>query len=313
MRIASALTRFVAPVIATGVLMAGCGQAPQTPDAAPASSVPAASSASQPPEPPAANAAPRKSAAAPVAAEPGAPVAAGAAPKAQLAPEPDPATMVPGSTYLNPANGRNEVIVADIRRTAVLIGDSQSEPEAGWPRQGLAAMGYNVFFCGRGGTGFVAANGKTGNYIDALQRGDWKLPYGAPGLVVIQGGGNDAARGATDAQIAANAERLISTLKQRYPGSKFAMIGTLARGINYGGGRRSQVDALLGTVAAKHGIPFVSVGDWLTKYNLAKELADGVHMNDVGHKALGMILATRLMELGLQAPARPATSVLPVG
>ncbi|WP_442854023.1 SGNH/GDSL hydrolase family protein [Arthrobacter sp. Leaf337] len=248
-----------------------------------------------------------------MAAAPGEPVAAGSAGKARLAPESDPASMAPGSVYLNPANGRNEVIVANIKRTAVLIGDSQSEPEAGWPRQGLAAMGYNVFFCGRGGTGFVAANGKTGNYIDALQRGDWKLPYGSPALVVIQGGGNDAARGATDAQIVANAERLISSLKQRYPGSKFAMIGTLARGINYGGGRRSQVDALLGTVAAKHAIPFVSAGDWLTKYDLAKELADGVHMNSVGHKALGTILAARLKELGLEAPAVPATSSLPVG
>lgn len=314
MRNASALTRFVAPMIAAGVLMAGCGQAPQPTGAAPESAAPAASTAaSQPSASASGQSVPRKSAAAPVAAAPGEPVAAGSAGKAKLAPESDPASMAPGSVYLNPANGRNEVIVANIKRTAVLIGDSQSEPEAGWPRQGLAAMGYNVFFCGRGGTGFVAANGKTGNYIDALQRGDWKLPYGSPALVVIQGGGNDAARGATDAQIVANADRLISSLKQRYPGSKFAMIGTLARGINYGGGRRSQVDALLSTVAAKHAIPFVSAGDWLTKYNLAKELADGVHMNSVGHKALGTILAARLKELGLEAPAVPATSALPVG
>jgi acyl-CoA thioesterase-1 len=313
MRIATALTRFVAPVIATGVLMAGCGQAPQTLNAVPDSTGPATTAAAPLPSGQPTTKAAVRSAAAPVAATPGAPVAAGSAPKAQLNPEPDPETMAPGSLYLNPANGRSEVIVADIRRTAVLIGDSQSEPEFGWPRQGLAAKGYDVFFCGRGGTGFVAANGKTGNYIDALQRGDWKLPYGSPGLVVIEGGGNDAARGATDAQIVANAERLISTLKQRYPGSKFAMIGTLARGTNYGGGRRSQVDALLSTVAAKHAIPFVSAGDWLTKYNLAKELADGVHMNSVGHKALGTILASKLTELGLEAPARPATSILPVG
>jgi acyl-CoA thioesterase-1 len=313
MRNASALTRFVAPVIAIGVLMAGCGQAPQTPDAARDSPGSAANAAaSQPAAQASAQATPRKSGAAPVAATPGEPVAAGSGAKSKLVPELDPATMVPGSVYKNPANGRNEVIVANIRRTAVLIGDSQSEPEIGWPRQGLAAMGYNVFFCGRGGTGFVASNGKTGNYIDALQRGDWQLPYGSPALVVIEGGGNDAARGATDAQIVVNAERLISSLMQRYPGAKFAMIGTLARGINYGGGRRSQVDALLATVAAKHAIPFVSVGDWLTKYNLAKELADGVHMNNVGHKALGALLATRLKELGLEAPAEHVSSAWPI-
>ncbi|WP_254678616.1 SGNH/GDSL hydrolase family protein [Arthrobacter sp. 24S4-2] len=300
-------------MIAIGVLMAGCGQAPNTTAAARDSTAPAASTAAaQPAAQASGQATPRKSGAAPAAAAPGEPVAAGSGAKSQLVPALDPSTMIPGSVYKNPANGRNEVIVANIRRTAVLIGDSQSEPELGWPRQGLAAMGYNVFFCGRGGTGFVAANGKTGNYIDALQRGDWQLPYGSPALVVIEGGGNDAARGATDAQIVVNAERLISSLKQRYAGAKFAMIGTLARGINYGGGRRSQVDALLGTVAAKHAIPFVSVGDWLTKYNLAKELADGVHMNNTGHKALGALLATRLKELGLEAPPEQVTSALPI-
>lgn len=312
MRNASALTRFVAPMIATGVLMAGCGQAPQTPDARNSTGSAASAAATQPAAQDPAQATPRKSGAAPAAATPGEPVAAGSGAKSKLAPELDPATMVPGSVYRNPANGRNEVIVANIRRTAVLIGDSQSEPEVGWPRQGLATMGYNVFFCGRGGTGYVASNGKTGNYIDALQRGDWQLPYGSPALVVIEGGGNDAARGATDAQIVVNAERLISSLKQRYPGARLAMIGTLARGIYYGGGRRSQVDALLGTVAAKHAIPFVSVGDWLTKYDLAKELADGVHMNNVGHKALGALLATRLKELGLQAPAEHVSSAVPI-
>lgn len=299
MRTASALTRFVAPMIATGVLMAGCGQAPQTPISvsdtqtlAPTASAAQASGAKAPATP-AARAAAGAS---------GEPVAAGSGQKSLLAPLPNPATMAPGTVYRNPANGRDEVVVRNITRTALLIGDSQSEPTAGWPRQGLTAMGYDVFFCGLGGTGYVVANGKTGNYIDALQRGDWKLPYGEPPLVVIEGGGNDAARGATDAQIVANADRLIASLRQRYPGSKLAMIGTLARGANYGGGRRTQVDALLGTVAAKHGIAFVSVGDWLTKYNLTGQMADGVHMNNTGHGALGKILAARLNELGLKLP-----------
>ena len=73
-----------------------------------------------------------------------------------------------------------------------------------------------------GGTGFVASNGKTGNYIDALQRGDWLLPYGSPPLVVIEGGGNDASRGATDQQISTNAERLIA----RSPVTKARTTGT---------------------------------------------------------------------------------------
>ncbi|MDQ0677647.1 acyl-CoA thioesterase-1 [Arthrobacter pascens] len=262
MRKASALSRFVASGIAVGVLLSGCGQAQ---------------------EPPAAS-------------EVGKPAAG-----KYLARDVDPATLPAGSLYRNPASGRDEVVVPDIGNTALLIGDSQSEPSDGWPRLGLAAVGYKVHFCGRGGTGFVAANGKTGNYIDALHRGDWKLPHGTPPLIVIQGGGNDAAQGATDAQIVANADRLIAVLQERYPGARMAMIGTLARGANYGGGRRSQVDALLGTVAAKHGMPFVAVGDWLTKYGLAKNLDDAVHMNAAGRSSLGALLERRLRQLQLEA------------
>jgi acyl-CoA thioesterase-1 len=210
--------------------------------------------------------------------------------------------LAPGSLYLNPATGQNEVIVADHRRTVLLIGDSQSEPSNSWPRSGLAAVGYKVVFCGRGGTGFVASNGRFGNYIDALNRGEWTLPYGSLPLVVIEGGGNDAGQGASDEQIVANAERLIAALKQRYPDAQMAMIGTLAKGAGLGGGRRTEVDALLGTVAAKHSLPFISVGDWLTRYDLARNMADGVHMNAAGHQALGQLLAGRLAQLHIQAP-----------
>ncbi|WP_426999191.1 SGNH/GDSL hydrolase family protein [Pseudarthrobacter sp. N5] len=291
-------------MIAAGVLLSGCGQPQESQDPRThgSSSSTAVAPASSPPpsaEVPG-SASSTSSAKSPKALA--APLTTGSAVNQQLAPEINPASLPVGSLYRNPANGRDEVIVADIRHTVVLIGDSQSEPVTGWPRQGLAAMGYNVHFCGLGGTGFVAANGKTGNYIDALQRGDWKLPFGSPSLLVIEGGGNDAARGATDAQIVANAERLILSLRQRYPGTKLAMIGTLARGTSYGGGRRTQVDSLLGTIAARNSIPFVSVGDWLTKYDQAKNLADGVHMNATGHKALGLLLAGRLKELGLEAP-----------
>lgn len=270
MRKASALSRFVASGIAAGVLLCGCGQPPAPPVA---STVQAQGS--------------------------GRYVAKGV----------DPANLPAGTIYRNPASGRDEVVVPDISRTALLIGDSQSEPADGWPRLGLAAIGYKVHFCGLGGTGFVATNGKTGNYVDALQRGDWLLPYGTPPLIVLQGGGNDAGQGATDAQIVANADRLIAALNERYPGVRKVLIGTLGRGANYGGGRRSQVDALLGTVAAKHGMPFVGVGDWLTKYGLTKDLVDAVHMNSSGRRSLGALLERRLLDLGITAPANGVDSL----
>lgn len=271
----------IGPMIAASVLLAGCGM--------PAEPAPGAT---------AGGSLPRAAAPAPVAA-PGEAVAAGSAVQGDLAAPANPAALPDGALYRNPANGRDEVIVDNIARTALLIGDSQSEPARSWPRRALAGIGYDVFFCGKGGTGYVASNGTTGNYIDALQRGDWHLPYGFPPLVVIEGGGNDAKQGASDDQIVANAERLIKTIKQRYPGAKLAMVGTLSKSAEHGGGRRTEVDALLGTVAADHGIPFVGVGGWLTRYGLEGELADRVHMNDAGHRALGALLGSRLAALGL--------------
>lgn len=273
MRKSSALPRLVASGIAAGVLLSGCGQPPSSSAQAPGAGVPI------------------------VAAGPG---AAGGAAGHYIPPEVDPESLPAGFVVYNPESGRDEVLVPDMQDTALLIGDSQSAPADSWTRRGLAAVGYKVHFCGRGGTGFVAANGNTGNYIDALERGDWLLPYGAPALIVIQGGGNDATRGATDAQIAGNAERLIAALEERYPDTPLAMIGTLARGAKHGGGRRTEVDALLGTVAARHGITFISLGDWLTKYNLTVDLADDVHMDADGRGNMGALLEARLRKLDLE-------------
>ncbi|ELT45330.1 lysophospholipase L1-like esterase [Arthrobacter nitrophenolicus] len=238
---------------------------------------------------------------------PAAPAVQAAAAPGHAAAAEAPAT---GSRVRNPANGRLEAVVPDISRTALLIGDSQSEPLDGWPRQALTAAGYKVYFCGRGGTGFVSANGSTGNYIEALRDGDWLLPSGTPALIVIQGGGNDAASGATDRQITTNAESLIGELQARYPGTRMAMIGTLARSKDDGGGRRTDVDTLLGSVAAERGLPFVSVGDWLTRYGLAKDLADAVHMNPSGRRALGSLLEQRLRDLGLERTQAPDTGAV---
>ncbi|MBU8867066.1 SGNH/GDSL hydrolase family protein [Paenarthrobacter aromaticivorans] len=280
MRKASAAFRLLAPSIAVGVLVVGCGPNQATP----------------PPTTP--------RSAAPVPAE----TSAADKPRT-IAPSPSPLDLPVGSLYRNPANNRDEVVLADVRHTAVLIGDSQAMPKDSWPQRGISALGYKLHVVGMGGTGFVASNGKTGNYIDALQRGDWLLPYGDPPLIVVQGGGNDATQKATDAQISSNAERLLAALKKRYPGARLAMIGTLARGADNGGGRRSEVDALLGRIAAKQAIPFVSAGDWLTRYDAVADLQDGVHMKPSGHAKLGTVLARELGALGLTARPDTDTSV----
>ena len=294
MRNASALSRFVAMMIATGVVLGGCGQTSYSPapDAGSSEAPPTRSSEAG------AVGMPLTGGGAGAAVGAGVPVAAGSAAKTRIGSTIDPAALPSGSTYRNPANGRNEIIVKDTSNVAVLIGDSQSEPSYGWPRQGLAAAGYKVFFCGRGGTGFVASNGRTGNYIDALQRGDWKLPYGTPPLVVIEGGGNDAARGASDAQIVSNAERLIASIQQRYPAARMLMVGTLARGAHYGGGRRSEVDALLGTGGGPARAAVRQRGR--LAHPVQPDGLDGgrVHLNRQGHAALGAVFGQRLQSLG---------------
>lgn len=206
-------------------------------------------------------------------------------------------TLPPGSIVHNPVFGRDEVVVPDPGRTALLVGDSQSSPSNGWPRQALAALGYSVHFCGLGGTGFVAAKGAVGNYIDALERGDWLLPAQAPALIVVEGGGNDAAMGAGDDEIRKNADRLLVALKSRFPTARIVMVGTLARGERDGGGRRTEVDTLVGSLAAAHGLDFVSVGDWITRYNLERRLLDSVHMDHEGRRILGNLLAREFKDM----------------
>ena len=203
-------------------------------------------------------------------------------------------------------------------KTALLVGDSQSAGAAGvpgnrtWTQTALRAAGYEVQFVGTGGIGFVAAN-RLGspNYPTSLTRNIWALPTGAPALVVIEGGGNDARTGATDAQILHGADQSLKLLHQRYPSSRMLMIGTLSGASSPTGCRRAAVDRLLGNYASTHHIAFVGAGDWLARYGLLGSLADGVHLTQHGHEVLAGVLATRLGTLQLTqkdtAAPRPLT------
>ncbi|MHA7286220.1 SGNH/GDSL hydrolase family protein [Arthrobacter sp. MDT3-44] len=211
-----------------------------------------------------------------------------------------PAQQPAGSLARNPVTDRREVVVPDIRRTAVLIGDSQSAGTDNWPQLALRELGYTVRFAGAGGTGFIAANDAgDANYYDSLTRGNWVLPHGDPALVVVQGGGNDASLGASDGDILAGANALVLELGRTYPSSRLVMIGTLSRSAQDGGARRYEVDALLADLADKRGIPFVSAGDWLTTHQLEAFLADDVHLGPAGHQRAADVLEQELRALKL--------------
>ncbi len=199
-------------------------------------------------------------------------------------------------------------------KTALLLGDSQSAGAANvpghrtWTQTALRAAGYDVQFVGTGGIGFVASNGSgSPNYPTSLNQDRWALPPGAPALVVIEGGGNDARTGATDAQILQGADATVQELHHRYPTSRMLMIGTLSGVRSPAGSRRAEVDRLLGNYARTRQIAFVGAGDWLARYDMAGNLADDVHLTQDGHEVLAGVLATRLAALHLSQQDTAAT------
>lgn len=193
--------------------------------------------------------------------------------------------------------GRRELVVPHPASLAVLIGDSQADGAAGvpghrtWPQMALHAAGYTVAFRGRAGTGYATSTGQDLDYVSALRQQRWLLPHGDVGLVVIEGGRNDARTGVADATIVSAQAALIAELRRSYPRSPLVVIGTLARSSADGGGRRHQVDDLVGRSARQQGVAFIPVGDWLTTYDLAAHLADQVHLDSEGHRmAVGVLL-----------------------
>ncbi|GER21785.1 hypothetical protein NCCP1664_02820 [Zafaria cholistanensis] len=228
-------------------------------------------------------------------------------------------------TVRNRSTGRDELLYPHPARLAVVVGDSQADGAAGvpgertWPRLALRAAGYQVVYRGRGGTGFTAANGKFLNYVDALRSGQWLLPHGNVGLVLVEGGGNDARAGATDERIRAGFLDLVAELRRTYPESRIVAVGTLARAAHEGGGRRNAVDAAVGRAAREAGVDFIAAGDWLTTAGLAARLADGTHLDAEGHRIAADLFGQRLAGLGVGGPldttsalAAPAPTAVPV-
>ncbi|GAA1357722.1 hypothetical protein GCM10009596_09350 [Arthrobacter rhombi] len=200
--------------------------------------------------------------------------------------------------------GRHELVVPHPASLAVLIGDSQADGAAGvpgnrtWPQMALHAAGYTVAFRGRAGTGYATGNGRDLDYVSALRQQRWLLPHGDVGLVVIEGGGNDARTGVADATIASAQAALIAELRRSYPRSPLVVIGTLARSSADGGGRRHQVDDLVGRSAREPGVASIRVGDWLTTHDLAAHLADQVHLDAEGHRMAAGVLLQALEDAG---------------
>jgi len=193
-----------------------------------------------------------------------------------------------GTLMFSPRLGRIMSYEPAVEDMAVVIGDSQAGRDT-WVGKGLASLGYTPLVLGAWGTGYTRGNGTVGNYPDALEAEQWLLPWGKPGLLVVQGGGNDA-YGPDNAEIRRNAVRLIGELKRTYPQTRIVLVGV----IGDGKGRRAEIDDLLARIAAEQGLDFLSPKDWWQRHGLGSKLEDGVHFGETGHDAAAPVFAREL-------------------
>ncbi|MGW9403076.1 GDSL-type esterase/lipase family protein [Arthrobacter sp. NPDC055585] len=193
-----------------------------------------------------------------------------------------------GTLMFAPRLGRIMSYDPAVEEAAVVIGDSQAGRDT-WVGKGLAALGYKPAILGAGGTGYTKGNGTVHSYPEALEAEEWLLPAGNPGLVILQGGGNDAAE-AGNVQIRQNAKQLVREIKRTYPETRIVMVGV----IGDGSGRRAEIDDLLARVAAEEGLDFVSPKDWWKRYSLDSKLEDGLHLGRAGHEAVAPVFTREL-------------------
>ncbi|EMY34291.1 GDSL family lipase [Arthrobacter crystallopoietes BAB-32] len=195
---------------------------------------------------------------------------------------------------------------------ALVIGDSQAHGGQGvttataWVAQGLLRAGYDPEVQGHGGTGYLKGRPRNGDgerlsYLQSLQHDAYSLPPAQNvGLVVVQGGGNDASY--PDRGIEAAASDVVRILKSKYPHARFAIVGPLNQGGDPGS-RRVEVTEVLAGVADGQDAAFIDATDWVADNDLAEHLhKDGLHLNQDGHDRLAAVFTTALDDAGLAAP-----------
>ncbi|MCC3296705.1 SGNH/GDSL hydrolase family protein [Arthrobacter caoxuetaonis] len=196
-----------------------------------------------------------------------------------------------GTLMYVPRLGRTMAYLPEVEKAAVVIGDSQAGRDT-WVGKGLFSLGYHPVILGAGGTGYTQGNGRVGNYPSALEGEEWLMPWGKPGLVVLQGGGNDA-HGPSNQAIRQNALQLIREIRRTYPETRIVVVGV----IGDGGGRRGEVDDLMARVSAEEDLEFLSPKDWWKRYSLGSKLDDGLHFGRAGHDAAAPVFARELRKI----------------
>jgi lysophospholipase L1-like esterase len=195
----------------------------------------------------------------------------------------------------------------------MVLGDSYTAgigampPEKSYAAEAARQLGWQIIIGGYRGTGFVAPChiGKTFTtlYDEELA---WRP---APDLVVVSGGHNDSSK--TPALVGTAAQRLLTKIKQRWPGTSVVLLGPM-----WGGDPPPAALSIRDTVrsaAASVQVPFIDPlqEKWITG-NVKRGTGnapqyirhDGVHPNDAGSRYLGMRFVSALQRLGLANPSR---------
>lgn len=202
---------------------------------------------------------------------------------------------------------------ANIRLTSsdvLIIGDSQvgDYPVASsqWVGKGFTQAGYRPYFYSWGGIGVYAANQYHPSYVDSVINNARALPLGSPGIVYIQGSGNDLWTGRSYQDTAEGMRAVIRKLRELYPTSLIMLSEVISRRIPEQANRH-QLSEHLAAMGRQENVNVVPTRYWITDKGIAHLLADSVHLSPTGHNALAPHLAAWIR----WATSKGFTDVLP--
>ena len=181
---------------------------------------------------------------------------------------------------------------------ALIIGDSQvgeaHRAHNFWIGQGFIQAGYCPHFYSMGGIGIYAFNQYHPSYYDSVINNARALPLGNPGIVYIQGSGNDLWTGRDWNTSIEGMRAIIRRLRELYPSSLIMVSEVVSRRIPEQTGRH-QFSERLAALAHQEGINLLPCRYWITDKGVAHLMQDSVHLAEyAGHNALAPHLAAWL-------------------
>ncbi|HEY2701891.1 MAG TPA: SGNH/GDSL hydrolase family protein [Pseudonocardiaceae bacterium] len=173
-------------------------------------------------------------------------------------------------------------------------GIGAGSPDHAWPADLGRLLHWRVVVSADPGAGFVARGDHDRGPFDRLA-GALDLSKLNPGLVIVQGGHNDA--GASQALIAQRMRALIETIRQQAPNAK---IGVLSVFCDQQGPTRAQRESDATIVgAARRADPSVLIFDPLAGHWQFPRIHDHLHPTPAGHQDIANRLAAALGRAGV--------------